>query len=303
MSDDEKTEPHPSAVPNHGGGIDAIRRLVEDASPVLTTADGREIIYGWDPENGKTNVVQISGPKIAAPYYCQLAHEFHDGDSLAAYVNRMQDTRARMFADIDGDGGKGRVLVILDHDDAFEPEDSVDKVRPERRLHRAGWTMRPSEEWLAWNAMEAKRSRAGITLHDQTDLLVFLEERASDITSPKSAEVIDFVRDFEAVQEATYKKRITLDNGDVALQFEEESKPLREIPIPRQLTLEFPLYEGEEAVTLLANFRWRASGGAVSMGFEWHRVQPVREAAFRAAVARAAENTGLVPHYGSVEVG
>jgi hypothetical protein len=59
-----------------------------------------------------------------------------------------------------------------------------------------------------------------------------------------------------------------------------------------------PLYQGEEPEDLQALFRWRAAGGAIAMGFIWHRVEYMRQARFSQIAFAAAENTGCPVFFG-----
>jgi len=105
--------------------------------------------------------------------------------------------------------------------------------------------------------------------------------------------MIEISRDFEATVGQTYKSSLRLDNGDRKLRFENESRVTNDVVIPQTFNLSIPIYNGEAPDILTAKFRWRATNGAVLLGFEWHRVEYQRRAHFVQIATAAAEETGL----------
>lgn len=205
-----------------------------------------------------------------------------DRASLVTYANRFRDARSIIIADFD-------TLEIAAHLDWHPHNAHADFLSSGAQKHSATLKLRPSEEFARWDAMEGK-------LVPQEDFARFLEENSSDVGYPEAATMIEISRDFEATVGQTYKSSVRLDNGDRKLVFETESKVQNGVIIPDRFTLHIPIYNGEEPDTLTALFRWRAmGGGAIALGFQWHRVEYQRRAHFAQIAAFAAEETGL-PH-------
>jgi hypothetical protein len=128
----------------------------------------------------------------------------------------------------------------------------------------------------------------------------FLEENAVDVVDPEPAVLIEISRDLEGTQGVTFKSSTRLENGDRSFVYETETRAKGDIRVPREFTLEIPLYEGEEPTSLRCAFRWRISGGALQMGFQWRRVEYQRRAHFAQIANAAAEATGRPVFFGRV---
>lgn len=204
---------------------------------------------------------------------------FDDAESLSEYVNRFKDSRAVLIADQD----RAKVGVILDY-----RSDLADNLSAKRF---AALQLRYSEEFEVWNQWQG-------TLHEQEDFMVFLEENGQDITRPDSADLLDVVRDFHAVKTIVFKSSKRLDNGDRSFTYQDETDQKGEMTLPSELILNMPIYEGEPATELIAKFRYRMDGGRLRLGYDWHRIEPTKKAAFGVAANRVAEATGLTALYG-----
>lgn len=203
-----------------------------------------------------------------------------DRASLSAYANRFKDGRSLIIADYDA-------LTIAAHLDWHPHNEHDDFLTSGSQRHTVTLKLRLSEEFQRWDKMAGK-------LHPQEDFARFLEENSSDVAFPEAATMVEISRDFEATAGQTYKSSIRLANGDRKLNFESDTRVQNGVTIPEKFTLQIPIYNGEQPDTLTALFRWRASGGgAVALGFEWHRVEYQRRAHFAQIAATAAEETGL----------
>jgi uncharacterized protein YfdQ (DUF2303 family) len=153
-------------------------------------------------------------------------------------------------------------------------------------------TLQASEEFARWNEMEGK-------MHPQAAFALFLEENASDILTPEPGIMLELARDIEAVSGQSFKARTRLENGDLAFQFETESKIVSKVQAPTEFTLNIPVYHGEDPELLVAKFRWRPAPDGLTLGFAWHRVEYMRRARFTQIATQAAEDTGLPVIMGS----
>lgn len=203
---------------------------------------------------------------------------FHDGDSLARYVQRYKDADSLLIASITA----SKVVTLLDYHSAEAPA-AVD--------HSATWQVRHSDEFTEWSKLNGR-------LTEQAEFIRFLEEHVSDIVSPDPASILELAKDFSAMKSVKFQSAKRLDNGDRNLQYVEETGTKSGIEIPQKLTLSMPIYYGEEPVQFQAWFRYRIADGGLTLGYEFHRIEPVKQAAFKAAVHRVAELAGLDPFYG-----
>ncbi|WP_323009506.1 DUF2303 family protein [Paracoccus sp. (in: a-proteobacteria)] len=255
--------------------LDTAIEAARIADPVILGDDGRQHVVL--PERMRLH--DISDPNRLPSRACQ-AVTVDDRASLSAYANRYKSDRSIIIADFDALTISAR-LDWHDHNqgDAFPA--------PGHNAHAVTLALRPSEEFSRWDEMEGK-------IHPQADFARFLEENSVDVGTPEAATMIEISRDFEATVGQIYKSAVRLDNGDRKLVFESDTKVQEGVIIPEKFTLSIPIYNGEEPEELTCLFRWRAAGGgAVGLGFQWHRVEYQRRAHFTQIATAASEETGL----------
>jgi len=258
-----------------GAALDTAIAAARQANPMIFGPEGRS--FAFVP---RTFDLKELPDATRLPPWPQQRVTVDDRDSLVSYANRYSDDRSILLADYD----RGLISARLDwHRNNTDP----DYVRTGPNAHSVTLKLRPSEEFIRWDAFEGK-------LHAQDEFARFLEENSADVNDPDAATMIEISRDFEASVGQTYKSSVRLDNGDRRMVFESDTKAMNGIVVPQRFTISIPLYQGEHPDTLTAMFRWRASGdGSVRLGFEWHRVEYMRQAHFAAIANAAAEETGL----------
>lgn len=240
--------------------------------------DGREVVLV--PE-GYTTFEAPPAPPV--PDRIIAARLFHDGDSLAAYVKRFREPSSLLIADLEATA----VTVALDyHGTAGDGLPMVGAVN-----HLARWALTRSQEFDAWSKFEGK-------LHEQEEFIRFIEENAMDVIAPEPAKLLDLCRDFEAIKTVNFKASKRLDNGDREFTYSESTGTADRIAVPQRLTLSMPIFYGEQPVEITALFRYRMREGGLQLGYEFHRIKPVVEAAFRSAAVRIAEECGMSALFG-----
>lgn len=240
-----------------------------------------------DLGNGRARLLVPDGFKLAdvddphsVPPYIKQKVVVDDRASLVAYVNRFSDERSILIADYDA----GVIGAVLDyHRDACS--DGVVALTAQPGRHQAALVLRPSEEFTRWSAIQGKRL-------PQAEFAAFLEENATDIVRPEPAVMIEISRDLEATQGVTFKSSTRLESGDRAFVYETETRTRGEVQVPREFTIEIPIWHGEAPVQLRCAFRWQIAGGGLVLGFEWRRVEYQRRADFAQVATKVAEATG-----------
>lgn len=267
------------SVAGFGESVQEVAKLAHGNVKTVTLKDGREVALVPDG----FQALPLSGrADLPAPFTAIKAQRtFHIAQSFGDYVARYKSGNTLLLADID----KGEVQALIDY---HGPD------APERVIHKASLDLKPSDEWLAWDALEG-------SFHDQDEFLVFLEQHASDVVQPDQATIMEIVRDFAATQSVVFKSARRLDNGDRQFVYEDETKLKGELVVPAMLHVEIPLYRGSDLITLRCHFRYRINNGGLKLAISWHRAFETRRAAFEAEVTRAAEIAGLVPFYGEAD--
>lgn len=248
--------------------------------PALIAEDGRE----WLILPDRFTATDITDPH-RRPRQPRTTVEVDDRDSLQNYTRRhMNPDHSALFGNFDN----GTITARLD----WHPHNQAGSFGESGVLaHSCRLTLRKSEEFRRWDEFED-------TLHSQADFARFLEENASDICDPHPADMIEISRDLEAVSGQTFKASTRLENGDRAFTFETESKIISRVQAPSMFALSIPIYQGEEPEVLQARFRWRALPTGLVLGFQWHRVEYMRQARFLQILTAAAEATGLPAYLG-----
>lgn len=257
------------------GALDAAIEAARIASPIIEGPDGRTHIALPD----RIRLHDITD-KHHLPSRVGQSITVDDRASLSAYTNRFKSDRSIIIADFD-------TLTVSARLDWHEHNQGGDFPAPGHNAHAVTLALRPSEEFARWDAMEGK-------IHSQEDFARFLEENSNDVETPEVTTMIEISKDFEATVGQTYKSSVRLGNGDRKMLFETDTKVQNGVIIPEKFTLMIPIYNGEEPEELTCKFRWRAAGGgAVGLGFEWHRVEYQRRAHFTQIATTASEDTGL----------
>jgi uncharacterized protein YfdQ (DUF2303 family) len=257
------------------GALDAAIVAAARVDPVIAGPNGQR--HAIVPDG--FTLAELKDPYALSPWPVQ-AVIVDNRASLSAYVNRFSDPRTVLIADIDA----GTISARIDY---HEAEGGLSG--PCR--HSCTLKMRDSEEFRRWNAIAGK-------LKPQADFAAFLEENACDVIDPEPAVLIEISRDLEAVQNVSFRASNRLENGDRAFVYETETKTKGEVRIPREFTLQIPLYDGEEPVQITCAFRYRIEAGGLLLGFEWRRVEYQRRAVFGQVATQASEDTGAPVYFG-----
>lgn len=267
---------------NYPAALQAVIAAAALRDPHLQTDDGRELLILPADFTAK----DVSDP-YRLPPRPQAQVTVDDRASLEHYTKRHLDSDTSiLLADYD----KGTITAILDwhpHNQAV----GISFGQAGARQHRCTLTLRPSEEWKRWDDFQGK-------MHPQDVFARFIEENATDICDPDPATMIELSRDLEAVQSTAFKARTRLENGDMSFVFENDTKIISKVQAPNAFALSIPLYQGEAPEVLQARFRWKPSDGRLLLGFEWHRVEYMRQARFAQIAHDAAEATGLPAYLG-----
>jgi uncharacterized protein YfdQ (DUF2303 family) len=279
------TNPAPEMLPLitdlPGDALNAAIEAARVASPVVDGPHGARHIFV--PRGFRLEDVS---DQHAMPPYATGHVIVDDRASLVAYANRFSDKRSVIIADYDA----GKISARLDWHSGNDAG-----LAPQPRVHTAALQLRPSEEFARWDAFEGD-------MHKQVEFAAFLEENAVDVVDPESAVLIEISRDLEAMQGVTFKSSNRLDSGDRAFVYENETHVRGEVKVPREFTLEVPLYNGEPPILIRCALRFRVTPAGLLLGFQWRRVEYARRSHFTQIATAAAEDTGLPVFFGRATV-
>lgn len=213
-----------------------------------------------------------------------------ESQSLIDYTNRFRTDRTILRADYP----TGRITAALNY---HGHNQDADPLAPAFDTHFCTLALLASEEFSRWNAFEMAMPKTG-GMHSQAEFAAFLEENANDVIQPEPSVLIEISRDLEAVQDVQFEGRTRLESGDRTFYYATETKTKGELKVPREFTLNIPLYNGEPAIDIKCALRFRVSAGGLQLGFEWRRVEYQRRAHFNLIANTVAEATGCPVFFG-----
>lgn len=246
--------------------------------PVLACAGARRLqqspVASVPPGYSLTSLRQYDPPEAAAGTVA-----VHSLGSLADYLKRHATAASAVFA-----GRESRTIhgVI----DWHHPDGEMDA--PGWARHRVDYRLEFTPEWTAWAGIAGKPT-------GQQAFAEFIEENLPDIVSPDAATVLEVVRNLSGNRKVKFGSQRNLANGDVALQWIEETDagtgPNQETKVPSELLLKLPVYRGAERATtyeVKAFLRYRVKDGVLTFEVKPHRPERALDGAFEDVVAALA---------------
>lgn len=231
-----------------------------------------------------------------------------DLDSLIAHVLRFKDDDTILFAS--DNRTSPSITAIIDYHRAGAD------ASPRFGTHRAKFTFPLSDEWQAWNAVNKKPMR-------MVEFAAFLEDRIIDVLEPDSALPDDMARFIKATggniatsgklmdtalnlkvnEKSAVGETVNLSTGEGEISFVSQhtdgaGKPLK---VPNLFLIGIPVFKNGPAYRIAVRLRYRKAEGGLSFWTEMWRADRVFDDAFREAVDRAKEETGLPVLMGSPE--
>jgi uncharacterized protein YfdQ (DUF2303 family) len=213
--------------------------------------------------------------------------ELHDAASLCAFVNEHKTDETHIYADATG----FRFVAVIN--DATAPE-------PAWADHRAGLTLRQTEEWKRWAGKDN-------TLMSQEEFAEHIEDGAPEIVKPDAAAMLELAQTFQAKTGVDFKSSSVLQSGERQLTYNEEIKASAggagQITVPSIIELSLAAFEGGKKTKILARFRFRIGGGQLRIGYKLDRPEEVLREAVRSTADEIREATDIAVLNGTPPVG
>lgn len=152
----------------------------------------------------------------------------------------------------------------------------AENKRPGWCEHRVTHRCKTTKEWDAWNANNGKKMT-------QVDFAYFIEQNLDEIASPPSAQMLEIVLTLKSQTKVHFDSGQRLTDGQVQLRYHEEIEsgagPKGELKIPETIGIGVRVFEGGDAFSVTARFRYRMSEGKVHMWYDLVRPEKVRDTA------------------------
>ena len=212
----------------------------------------------------------------------------HTLESFAQAVKDNSDDRTHIFADTEA----GKIVCVFD----FLEKGGLSATAEEDPRQR-GWGQH-SAEIMFRESRKLKEWRKTLEWMGQADFANFLEDHLEDIAEPSGQDLLAIATDLEASSTGNFKGRLNLDNGSVALNYQDDVET--SVEIPRNLTLGIPLFEHGDRYKLKCRLRFLVRGGSVQFRLLFTNVEDAKEQEFERIVQEIEEKTGVVIYRGKL---
>ena len=247
--------------------IDAVRA---SAPPVVVTNDAG---YPLGIAHHKDlKFARLSAREIAQFTGASERHSgttiLHDPESFVRLVNREAAPGTVVYAD----DRNREIEAVIDETEAGETMGWRDyRFKLEARL---SWQLK------AWLKLKERQG--------QVEFAEFIEERARDVVEPAAVDLQEMALAFEAVQDGQVKAKKRLQDGSHELTFNLETE-VQNVTVPKEVTLQIPLFEGGDRLQIKALIRYRIVSGQPVFFLVFTGLKDQLEEAFEALVQVMAE--------------
>lgn len=198
---------------------------------------------------------------LPAPLHVAQTVQLSTVAAFNSYVNRFADEHSVIFVNIPA----GKIKAVLDYHKAEYFPSNDGNATPRHGKHIATLHCQYTTEF------EKIKGSSG-TKFTQEEFALFLEDIIPHIDTPDAATLQEIVGTLQATNNVDFKSGIRTDNGQVSLTFKEtiEAKAGVEgnLAVPQTITFGLQIHRGGSAYKLPARFRYRISGGRLTLWYD-----------------------------------
>lgn len=228
-----------------------------------------------------------------------------DLPSFLAFVERHAGPSSVIFADY----ATRRLQAIFNYHDEGPEDVGRDASLARHCDHTATLTFGASVAWSAWKKANGEAMPQGVFAE-------FIEDRAIELVDPAAlgpnsgvlalcaklglspatpAEVIGASRGLRMRAEVNVGEAVTLASGETEVMFSERhtGEGGERLRVPQAFIVAVPVFEHSEAEVLLARLRYRRKESRIYWMVALHQFAEIERLAFKDAVAKVSETTGL----------
>lgn len=257
-----------------------VEKALKGEPQIITTDQGGQLLIL--PEGYKyETITPDNGEKTLLPDHITARVTLQTVESLVTYLAKYHGAETTLFADI----ADSTIVGAID----YHGKDKAALIH-----HKAVLALPYSIEFKTWLDIDGKHM-------SQLDFARFLEENSDDIASPSGADLLEIVRDMQAVVIENTKATVRTNSDNVDFEFAATTDTRSaggKFEVPKSFKLFIPIYFGEQAVPMEARLRWKKTQEGVFFGIMLMRKEIVRQGEFQRIVGGVAQDTGLPAIYG-----
>ncbi|MEV6014687.1 DUF2303 family protein [Streptomyces sp. NPDC051997] len=252
--------------------VPAITALAQQALAPKEVQPGG--IYLVATASGHIERVDLTGPEHTGVIARKRGTTVvRDAASFLTYYGKHQDDASEVYSDVE----KLTVTAVLDAHAADEAGFG------EHRLHLA---LRRTRAWQEWLDLDGK-------LVDQDRFANFLEDHLPNLVDPDAATMLEIAQSIKATTKAQFQSSTRLQSGERKFAYLEETQASAggkgDLAIPETFKIAVPPFEGADAYSMTARFKYRLGGGQLTLGFKLEQPEERAKAAFADVLGTVAE--------------
>jgi len=266
--------------------------------PPVTNPDGSVTHFIGEGVHG----VRCAALNPALPDFVQQDEVMVEPKSFAAYITAFKSPTAICRASL----GSNSIVAVLDyhgrarmHVDAQRdaPASDNDAAVPGRSVHTVKLLCPFDLDYARWRPVFA-----GKQAFDQDELARFLEDMIHTIAEPTAGDLTEAIADLEIVRHVHFKSARNDRNGNISIAYQEldaEDVPGRDgkLTLPESVTIVVPIFQGGNAVALVAKLRHRMDKGVMAFSLIVPSIDVKEREAFRAIGDGVAADTDTPVFY------
>jgi len=198
-----------------------------------------------------------------------------DADSFISYVNKHNTGDAVVFHDIHD----RKIKACLDYHSETEANHGD---------HGVVFNCPTTLEFGAWTAHNGKKMK-------QRDFAAFMEDNCKDVVEPSSADMLQIAQSFDAKRNVTFSSDVRLDNGDVKLEYVQEtaaSAAKGSIEIPEKFSIGIQVFENGKGYKVECRLKYRIEDGVLILWYEIINLDALLQEAFQAELDKVKAGIG-----------
>jgi uncharacterized protein YfdQ (DUF2303 family) len=243
--------------------VQAVAELARQGLAPKSVEPGQ--IYLIATSTGQVETVDLTGPE----YTGQIARKtgrttVRDAASFLAYYGKHADDASEVYADVEA----LTITAVLDAHSADEPGFGE---------HRLTLALRRTKAWEEWLSLDGK-------LVDQDRFANFLEDHLPNLVEPDAATMLEIAQSIKATTKADFQSSSRLQSGERKFAYVEDTKASAgakgDLSIPEVFKIAVPPFEGADAYSMTARFKYRLDHSHLTLGFKLEQPEERARAAF-----------------------
>lgn len=261
-----------SELVSTSGNTQAVAALAQQALAPKEVQPGG--IYLVATSDGRIERVDLTGPEHTGTVARKTGRTVvRDADSFLTYWGKHRDDASEVYSDVE----QLTVVAVLDASTATEARFGG------HRLHLA---LRRTTAWEEWTSHDGK-------LLTQEQFANFLEDHLVSLVEPDAATMLEIAQSIKATTKAEFQSSTRLQSGERKFAYVESTNatagPKGDLAIPETFKIAVPPFEGADAYSMTARFKYRLGGGSLALGFKLEQPEERARAAFADVLAAIAE--------------